>query len=727
MRRGLWVALGGCFWVTVGLAQQPSRGGAEDVVLDPLLIGGSALDERYDPTGMGGPDTALIEPPFSNDLLGAGATADEFSLEQALELQLATGVSPVDLATGVNRVNLRGFPTPRLRNGFGQTGIPEVLNVERVELIQGPLTPVTGRAAPGGIQNFVTARPRAKPQSRLEISVSSLDAAGVRWETNGVLRKNRLWQRWAAGWQEKSGPETFASTRTRWVSGALTYKHSRRVSMMFTLDYSEVDGNPSPGVPEYRETARGKVMGPYRPLASFHGYGPHGGIDKRVLAASVQFEAQLTPRISARASLQGLKRHLVDERFTTSQFILETGKFGGVREPLHGEQPFAALTLHSELTGRWTFLSLDHKVSVAVDHVHTDYERRQFGLERSDRDALPVDVRSFDPAAPNYYRPAFDAALYRRIVTDRAEVADYSSLLLSDRAAAWHGRLVASAGVRFDFVTLDVDDRKPGTSMPRVNDDVSEITRFFGVNYQLVKNRLLAFATASTAFEPSTRVDARTGRIQGNETTLGYEAGLKGLFWKQRLTSTLLLFQFSNQNISRRNPLFDDPIADQNQTQPQLVAAGEERFTGGTLDLRAQLTPAWTVTSRFTLTEAITTRSPDLPEEIGRALTRLPRTTFGASTRYAFSKPAVKGLWVSGSVNYVGSYVAYYESSSRAYLAFPGYTLLGLNTGYAWKTGKSTQHNLGVGLRNALGVDLLAKLGRPGAGREFTANYTLVF
>jgi iron complex outermembrane receptor protein len=260
-----------------------------------------------------------------------------------------------------------------------------------------------------------------------------------------------------------------------------------------------------------------------------------------------------------------------------------------------------------------------------------------------------------------------------------------------------------------------------------LHDRVAQVTRHFGLNYQAIRNRLLVFANTSTAFEPSTRVDARTGRIQGNETTLGYEAGMKGLFLNRKITATLLLFRFYNQNISRRNPLYDDPIADANQTQPQLVAAGEERFTGATLDLKAQITPTWSFTGRYTYTEAITTRSPDLPEEIGRPLTRLPRTTLGMSTRYAFTRPALKGLWVSGSANYVGSYVAYYESASRAYLAYPGYTLLGVNTGYSWKVKKTVTHNVGLGLRNALDRDLLATYARPGAGRELVANYTLLF
>ena len=43
-----------------------------------------------------------------------------------------------------------------------------------------------------------------------------------------------------------------------------------------------------------------------------------------------------------------------------------------------------------------------------------------------------------------------------------------------------------------------------------------------------MRNKLLEFANTRTAYDPSTPLDPRTGRIQHNETTLGYENGLRG-------------------------------------------------------------------------------------------------------------------------------------------------------------------------------------------------------
>ncbi|MGC4071930.1 MAG: TonB-dependent receptor [Nibricoccus sp.] len=710
------------------LSQAQTKEDSDLTVLDALTIGAEA-DDGFDATGMGGPEAEMNEPPFSNDLLAGPQREEDFTPEINAELSLATGASPVDLATGVNRINLRGFPTPRLRNGFSQTGIPEVLAVERVELIQGPLTPVAGRAAPGGIQNFVTARPRAKNYARLEFLADTQDSQQVRAETSAALKPKKIWYRLAAGGQRREGPEEYSRSETRYVSGALTFRHNRSASTMVMIDYSDLSANPAPGVPEFRLTSSDKIVGPYRPLAGFHTYGPNAGIEKKIASASVQFEGQLSRRVNVRANLQGWLRELAEDRFTTSQYVIDLGRFGGTREPQRIEQPLRAVSAGVETTARLVTFKVDHKVTLLLESNHLWYDREQRALPTAIRNALPQDVREFDPDSPNYFRPAYSPELYSRILTDRHEATSYNSISLSERAAFWQGRLVGTAGVREDFVLLDIDDNRPGAVRPHVTDDVRELTWHLGGNYQLTPGRLLLFANTSSAFEPSTRVDARTGRVQGNETTLGYEAGIKGFFLNRRLSATALIFQYYNQNISRRNPLYEDPIADAGQTQPQLVAAGEERFTGGTLDLKTAVSSLWTLSGRLTITEAITTASPDLPEEIGRPLTRLPRTTVGISTRRSFTGK-LSGLSVGSTLTYVSDFVAYYESASRYYLAYPDNILVSVNAGYSWKNGPKKRpctHTVGMGIRNLFDRDVLASHARPGQERALSVSYTLGF
>jgi iron complex outermembrane receptor protein len=695
----------------------------QPIQLGKFRVASDAFDETLDPTGMDAPEAERSESPFSNDLIMA-ETADENALDDiGTEMIAINAIPAAEAAAGINRVNLKGFPTPRQRNGFTQVGMPEILNTSGSESIQGPLTPVVGRAAPGGIHNTLTARPRGRKGARLEFGATSHAQQSAGGEFSSILVPKRAWDRLAFGWDQRSGPEPYSYGRHHALDAAFIWKFNRAWSAMLQVDYDARSANSAPGIPEYRATASSKIVEPYRPLAYFNLYGPNAGFRKRTTSVILQVEGQVGKRVSVRGSVQGLTRSIDEDRWTTGQYLLDTKKIGGTREPQHTEQPFSAWTSQVDVTTRFFALSADHKVTVAVDSTHTDYQRVQSALSTADRNALPLDIRVFDPAAPNYDRIGYSPALFSRYITNREELNDYSGIFVSERTAFMKGRLVMTAGVRKDFVTIDVTDRRVGAVQPHVRDKTSEVSSHFGANYVLVPGSILAFANTSTAFEPSSRVDARTGRVQGNETTLGYEVGAKGLFLQRRLALIGMGFTYFNQNISRRNPRYDDPVLDPNQTQPQLVAAGEERFTGAAFEGKFKASDAWTIGGKLTYNRAVTTKSPDLPEEIGRPLTRFPRLTGGLNTRYSFLQDGkASGLSVGASATYISDLVASYENATHFYLAYPAYTLLNLNMSYRLKVGKYS-HGVTVSIRNALDRDLLAQVARVGGGREFALNY----
>ena len=713
-------------------AAGPGRLGAavgldQPMQLDPLLVGANSFGRAGTDEPIGAGMVEEDDPPFTNSLLiGFGDGEDELTQEIEEQHQAVAAVPPVDLATGINRVDLRGFPTPRLRNGFTQSGVPEILGVERSELIQGPLTPVTGQAAPGGIQNSVTLRPRTRPTTTLSAGATARDALSAGFDASRVVVPRKGWSRVLANIYRKDGPEDFSFRETRNVSGALYWRHSGTTSSLVQFDFQDLTANASPGIPEYRLTAGSKILGPYLPLAEFHAFGPNASTRKRLGSASGLLEARPNQNLTLRAGVQGFWRALEEERWTTGQYIVSTGKFGGTREPQYQQQPLRALTGQLEGTLRYSAIGAEHKVTATAGRSLVRSSRLQRGLDAAGRAALPADVRSFDPEEPNWFRPAYSEALFNRIITDRVETTGYTSALVSERAAFAKGRLVATAGLRFDQVDFSLRDDRPDTTRPQVQDTTSEGTWLMGANYLVRPNRLLVFGNASRAFQPSTRIDARTGRLQGNASTQGVELGAKGIFLAQKLNVTALVFAFQNQNISRRNPLYNDPIEDAQLSQPELVAEGEEEFTGGTLDLRGQVTSAWSVNGRASFTRAITTASPDLPEEEGRALTRVPRFTAAMQSRYAFTAGKIRGLSVGGGVTYMSDYVASYESASREYLAYPSIVLASMNISYRWRAA-NRNHSVSLNSSNVLNRDLLSSVGRVGAARDVGLNYGVTF
>ena len=697
----------------------------EITIMDAVEVRTDSTEDDFDITGMGYLEAEMNDPPFSNNLLRDEGESDDLGFALEDELSLIVADNPADLVAGSDRLNLRGFPTPRLRNAFVQTGIPEVLSVRRRETIQGPLTPVTGRAAPGGIQNYMTARPPGRSSTRWMVDVGSNEQYRAEYENggpSGTLGDTRLFHRVAVGYDRRDGPEEFAQRETTTLSAAITARHSRAHSTMWQIDYANYEGNPSPGIPSYRANAKGPVLGRYLPLADFHAYGPNAGVVRRTGSASMQYEGQPSRTLSLRGVVQAVWRELTEDRFTRGDYLLDLGRFAGTREPQFVSQPLSALALDTSATWRFEALKADHKLNVSVDAIQTDSSRLQLGLDNAERSALPLSVRRFDPDDPDYFRPDRTPDTFRRVITDRAEDTSYIGVSASERAAFAEGRLVATAGLRLDRVELDLVDNQPGALRPEVQDVTTELTHHAGGNFIMVPGRLLAYANTSTAFEPSTRVDARTGQIQGNETTGGIEIGFRGEEWERRLRYTLHAFAFTNRNISRRNPLYRDPIADADQTQPQLVSAGREKFQGATLEMRLNATDGWALKGKAAFTDATTERSPDLPEEVGRALARVPRWTGALSSSYRWTEGTLDGWSASGSLIYIGDYVDTYADDRYAQVEYPGYTYTSLALGYRWKQGKAS-NSLSFRVRNAFNENLLTRIARPGSEPSVSMSF----
>ncbi|HET7535265.1 MAG TPA: TonB-dependent receptor, partial [Candidatus Didemnitutus sp.] len=535
----------------------------------------------------------------------------------------------------------------------------------------------------------------------------------------------KLWQRVAAEWTRRGGPEEFAEENTLAVSTALTWRKNRTLSSMLTADFRQSDAQVTPGIPEYRPAGATRIVGPYLPLAYFNANGPDAGVRRRSAVVGLQFDSQPSKNLALRASIEGWWRDVEQDRFTTSVLSLATGLFEGIREPRHVEQPQQAVALQLEATGRYRIGHTDHKLLASASQTWGVYDREERALTTDERNNLPPTVLRFDPFQPDYYRPPFSAAVYSRILTDRTEDARYTSAEVSDRVALQRGIWVLTGGLRYDAVDLSVEDRKPNAPFPSLSDTTQQISYHAGLNYQVVRNRLLFFTSASTAFDPSTRVDARTGRIQPNETTRGYEAGLKGRTADSKWEGNGAVFLLYNQNISRRNPLYDDPIADIAQTQPQLVAAGEERYTGVRFDGRWVPTKAVTMGLKIVYMDAITTASPALPWEVGKAITRLPALTGSLQLRYRSQVPT-GGPTAGIAMQYVSNYVANYQDGVHGYLEYPDYALLSLSAGYVWKT-KTRTIETELAVRNALDRDLLASNARVGAPREFVVSARMYF
>jgi len=660
---------------------------------------------------------------FADLLQEQMASREEFGGLDDLVMELGE-IEPPSLGTGSGARAPRGFTTPRLRNGFTQQGFPEIVTPGKREVISGMLATFFGRTAPGGIVNILTFRPSPRAQHRLEFTGTTQPRGYLRINATGNLVKRRLDYRMLAEVVGRTGPVDYQ--RDVGTAAAFTLRWRKRPwTIVWDLEAAGRGGVPGNGIPQYRETSGAPVVGPYLPLAGLSLHGPYASAYRRSLSSSLTAERRLGDNWLFRIGSQLWTRAIEEHRFRNGQYLIDQQVFAGTREPQFTETEQLAASSAMEVVGMIDGERFKHRLLGGVETSWTRRDRGQYLLPTSMRNALPTSVRSFDPANPDYTLIPFDPAVYTRMLVNREEETRYTGVYVSDRVSFGRGRHHATAGMRWDQVATEVEDRRATAPVPYAKRSVYKTTYHVGLLSEVVRGRLAVYLNTSTAFQPSERVDIRTGTIQGNESTAGVETGFRAQTRDKRWAATLGVYRLWNRDITRLNPLFEDPVADPDGSQPQLLSAGEERFTGAEFTARWIPADRLAITGRVVWTEATTTASPDLPNEVGRQIAGVPEWYGGLTVRQTWDLGEKRHLGWRLNYNVIGAHVARYPSAARLQLEYPAFATWNLGVDYGWVG--DHRHRVNLYLRNLLNHDLAAATGRLDGDRRLEASWSVVF
>jgi len=664
--------------------------------------------------------------PFGRQSLFASLISDRHANEVDFggieeQVQLLNEDRSAEFASVSGAAAPRGFATPRLRNGFAQSAFPEIIIIGKRELLTGFLATYFGRTAPGGILNTISRRPAPRPTQQLEFRGSTVPSISVAGESSIPLggKKRSLRLVGSAAWRE--GPEDFAF-REEWTAAVSARAAlAKRTTLLIEVESAGVVGNNAPDIPATRASRGAKLGAPFFELAGFNSNGSDARSRRLSQSASAMVEHSLPSDLLIRAGAEWWNRENEEHRFATGAYLLDEGVFDGVREPEFTERDEESFGVQVELDGRARLKGSEHRWVVGIEASCAEAERARRMLPKSERDLLPESVRRLDPDKPDFTLTPYSLAVYSRSVSERNEVTEFQGVFMSDRFSVSKGRLNGTAGLRYDRVDAEVNDLKSG-AMTTSAGSTGRATYHAGLVGILKEGRLAWYLNTSTAFQPQRKIDARTGRILANESTAGFETGVR---WEDARKEWMVsgnLFRLFNHDIVRANPFYDDPVLDPNRTQPQLVASGEERFTGAEATLRWTPEPFLMFSARGGVLEAITTQSPDLPEEEGRQLTRQPKLTGGLSARISMPGGLLKGAALQASLAWVGGHTANYEDAKRLEVAYGSYAIVNVSADYGWKALKR-QHTAGFAVRNLLDRDIPASTGKRGGELGLEVRY----
>ncbi|MGD2179871.1 TonB-dependent siderophore receptor [Lusitaniella coriacea] len=533
---------------------------------------------------------------------------------------------------GFERANLLqdGF-TLSASDGSFRSGLalPEIANLDRIEVLRGPASILYGDLNPGGVINLVTKQPLPDPFYEIELQAGTLGLFRPRIDFSGPLTEDGdLRYRLNALYQNDSGFRNFEQNVERFfIAPMLAWDISEQTNLTLELQYLNDERPYDTGTiavgTGLAEIPRDRIL---NEPTDFRAQ------DFLILGANLnhQFNDNWLIRNAVRYARQTENgRIAIPFNFNETAGIL-------TRLDASVDNLQESIALQTNLIGKFNTGSVAHEVLLGLDLGHNSTSRVTEGDFRT-----PLPLNIFNPAYNAFPRSTarFLPALDEFVNTNRL------GLYLQDRVS-FTEELTFLAGLRFDLIDQDLTSgtvfRGPVTvpGVARSRQDSSWTPRF-GLVYQPLPE-LSLYASYSRSFRPNSGT-AVSGEFLESERGEGYEIGAKAELLGGNLFASVAYFNITKQNIATPDPnartLFN-----------AFIAAGEQNSQGFEFDLRGQLTPGWDFIASYSYTDAKVTEDTVIP--VGNRLIGIPEHSLSLWTKYTIQEGSLEGLGFGLGLNY---------------------------------------------------------------------------
>jgi iron complex outermembrane receptor protein len=556
-------------------------------------------------------DTPLLDIPQSIQVVPE-ALLEEQNATRVIEA--ITNVSGVVQGPGYGRTsdsfNVRGFSAGGIyKNGTPVrvfTGIEDISNVERLEVLKGPAGVLYGQGAPGGFVNVVTKRPaRTAAYSLMLRSGSDSYRDGSVDLTGPVGSSDRVLYRFIASREDSGSFRDFIETRRLFFTPSLTWLADAKTTLTVFGEWIDQDRPYDVGFP----VMSGRVV----PLPRDRNLGePWEKIHYEVRTGGFYLDRTLSSRWALRSTFR-YQDSFEDDLLVT---IAPQSDNRTVRRTA-GELTQGSTTadLTADLLGHATTGSVHHRLLLGVDvrQQSTPFSFRSVAT-------TPLDIFAPEHGAPP---PSYTAA--PSVFPAESETAAIYLQDQIDVATRWK----VLGGIRFDRVTNEISEVTDNAFSPRL-----------GVVFQ-PRTDVSLYASYSTSFVPNTARAAGNRPLDPQEAAQ-YEIGVKNEWMQGRLTSTLAIYDLTRANIPTPDPA--------NPTFSVLV--GEQRSRGAELDVAGRISRGLTLTASYAYTDAEVTRDNTIAT--GNRLPNTPLHSGRIWTNYRFDDGMLAGFGFGAGVLHQG-------------------------------------------------------------------------
>lgn len=677
----------------------------------------------------------LTETPYSVQVLTNEFMNDFQLFEMADQLRYVAGAFSGAEDTGANNGRtLRGFSPPVLRDGFSRANPPNRATVDRVEVIRGPVSTLYGQSSPGGLINYVSKRAKRTP--RFSLTATLGDSYGFQRfaaDATGPLVKDKLFYYavYAHDYTD-SDLQYFYNQKDLYAAG-VTYVLSSRTSLTASWERQVIESNQGDTIPLLQVAAPTRSVGIYWDLATYNIMGPHNVLDRDFESGNLLIEHRFAPTLIARLNLQ-----TYDKDFTENQYRYGSGNAllaGGTMtaEAFRQNQDESAHLAQADLL--WTVETgrVKHALLLAAD-ANLYALRNMTFVAPPVRTSPTINRRPtyvINPFAPVW--PKIPDADSSQVFQDTDREITTTGALASHRMFLLDGRFVTMAGLRYDRVKNRKLSALAATAVVGTNNQIPVVTvtdgsgssedalsYTLGANYKLRGDNLVWFANHSTGFEPTVSIDNGTQAVVPNETSTGFETGLKGSLFNDELSWTASLFTLKKNDVAISNPAFSTAAL---PGTPQFILGGQEESKGYEVDGRWNVNPSLYVQAGGGFVDAVVTDPSDARDRIAKA----PRYGGYLATRYVIRTGTWKGLRCGASTSYTSDYLFNRGTATRFRQLHPAVVLHNAFVGYTWRAPGKLTHSVALNAQNLFDKFYLQDTFRLARGRELRVTYTVAY
>ena len=517
-------------------------------------------------------------------------------------------------------------------SGFG---VPQLFNVERVEVLKGPASALYGGGEPGGMINYVTKKPSYLEKRELKLTLGNYNTRGASLDMTGGLSDTMAY-RLGGFYEEQDSFRNNADSANTELTGGLLFDLSDSTTLTTSVDYIKQDlgGNRLRGVP-VDDNGNFLVDPSYNANESF---------DYQDMEALV-LQAELNHSFSDDFSVSTTVRYLDNERdqaYHESQNWVDVNGDGVANiddETIRREyrKQFRAneeISLTTDFVYNIEQGNLEHQFLFGGDYhvVETQYDYLRARYEADGVANLNIYTLNYGETDPSTYnltdldRDGVD--------TDRFGVYAQDVISIGEQ---W----TVIAGLRYDY--FKELNKETGFSYSD-----NGVTPRVAVTYQPIENTSV-YINYSESFNPTSSGDQEDVVGEGNldpETGKQTELGMKNRWFDGKIMSTFAVYQINKENVVMSNP--DDTGAGDGIAA--LLNIGEVESRGFETTLVGDLSEHWTITANYAYndTQVVDGVTGDTLSD-----------TFGDGSRFANAPRHQAGLWSRYGLDSINSSIAF--------------------------------------------------------------------